>query len=594
MLATFTFPGTHFEIPPELLLGLVTGLTYSLMGMGLTLVYKSSRVLNFAHGQMGATVAMLVPLLVINHRVNYWVALLAAIVAAVVMGALIETRVIRKLERSPRLVMLVATIGISQLLFVLQAFIPKGRLGESSFPVPFKWSIHVGGVVLGPGDIMILIFAPLLALGLSAFLRRTKVGLASRAAAENIDAAKLAGVPVRRASLAIWIVASVFAAVGTILVGPTRPITEGTIGHDLILRGLAAAMLGGLVSLRLSFLGGIAVGVIEFLVVWNYPTGGVLEVVLFILIAGAFLLRRTLGQAGRGGESSSWSFGGTVRPLDPRILQLPKIKAIRRGALTLVVLGAVFVPTLLNNSQRILFASIVIFGLIGCSLTVLTGYAGQVSLGQFAFVGIGAIVGGRLQQLGYPTGAALVWAIIAGGVAAVIVGLPALRVRGLFLAVTTLAFGLASIYWLVNQQWLVKTIGDRGSLEIHRPHFLGIDFQKPLNYYWLCLAVLVATVLGIRQLRRSGIGRRIVAVRDNEPAAATLSVDPRRAKLTAFVLSGMIASMAGYFFGGLLVQFGARPTIIFGPAESLTVMSMAVIGGVSTLTGVLWGAFLLK
>ena len=593
-LATFTIPGTSFEVPPELILGVVTGLTYSLMGMGLTLVYRSSRVLNFAHGQMGATVALLVPLLVINHGVNYWVSLLAAMAAAVALGALIETRVIRKLERAPRLVMLVATIGISQLLYVVQAFIPKGRLGTSSFPVPFSWSFTIGGVVLGPGEIMILIFVPLLAIGLSAFLRRTRVGLASRAAAENIDAARLAGVPVHRASLAIWIVAALFAGLGTILVGPTKPITDGTIGHDLILRGLAAAMLGGLVSLRLSFLGGIAVGVIEFLVVWNYPTGGVLEVVLFILIAGSFLLRKSLGQIARGGEGSSWSFGGAVRPLNPRILALPRIRKIRRGTLGAVLAAAILVPLVLNNSQRILMASVVIYGMIGLSLTVLTGYAGQISLGQFAFVGIGAIVGGRMQQLGYPSGAALVWAIIAGGIAAVMVGLPALRVRGLFLAVTTLAFALASIFWLTNQDWLVQTVADESSLQIRRPKFLGVDFQRPLNYYWLCLAVLALTATAVWHLRRTGVGRRILAVRDNEPAAATLSVDPRRAKLTAFVLSGMIASMAGYFFGGMLVQFGAQTTTIFGPAESLTVMSMAVLGGVTTVTGVLWGAFFLK
>jgi ABC-type branched-subunit amino acid transport system ATPase component/ABC-type branched-subunit amino acid transport system permease subunit len=219
---------------------------------------------------------------------------------------------------------------------------------------------------------------------------------------------------------------------------------------------------------------------------------------------------------------------------------------------------------------------------------VLTGYAGQVSLGQFAFVALGALVGGRMAQLGYPPWVGVVYAAAAAGAAALVIGLAALRIRGLFLAVATLGFALAASTWLFAQPWLVVSDA-RGltSRSIPRPELWGVDFRRELNYYWLCLIVFCVIAAIVHHLRHTGLGRAMMAVRDNERAAATLTISPRRAKLAAFTIAGMIAGVAGYFYGGLLVTFD--PTG-FGPEQSLTLVAMVIFGGVTTITGAVLGA----
>ena len=315
-LATPHVPFTGFEVPIEIIvLGVVTGLVYALLGIGLTLVYKSSRVLNFAHGEIGALAASAVPILVITHGWSYWTALVVALVLGAAAGALTELAVIRRLRNAPRLIVLVATIGVSQLAFSLGSLFPKENLGSAVFPTPFDAHVTIGDLRLGTGQLLILGTAPLVIAALALFFRRTRVGLAARAAAENSAAAELAGVHVGRVSLVIWVLAGLLAVVSAVLIGPTQPIvTRIAVGPSLMLRALAAAMIGGLVSLPRVFAGGLAIGVLEALVLWNYPSGGVLEVTLFVVIVASLLLRRGLGAAARGGEGSSWSLSADSSP----------------------------------------------------------------------------------------------------------------------------------------------------------------------------------------------------------------------------------------------------------------------------------------
>ena len=153
-----------------------------------------------------------------------------------------------------------------------------------------------------------------------------------------------------------------------------------------------------------------------------------------------------------------------LRSIEPATARLPRVRIGRRVALAAGIAAAALVAIPMHNSQRVVASAIAAFALMGLSLVVLTGYAGQISLGQFAFVSLGALVGGRLHQLGYPAPVAILYAVLAGGVAALIVGLPALRIRGLFLAVTTLAFAVASQAWLYGQHWLVHVAGTTTSL----------------------------------------------------------------------------------------------------------------------------------
>jgi ABC-type branched-subunit amino acid transport system ATPase component/ABC-type branched-subunit amino acid transport system permease subunit len=591
MTAVLTLPIIHFEVPLEIVvLGLISGMTYGLLGVGLTLTYRASRVINFAYGEMGALPAVIVPVLVLNHGWSWWLAVPLGVAVAGGLGAATEFTVIRRLSRAPRLVVLVATLGIAQILLVANLLIPRtGKLAGGAYPTPFHALVRIGSLRLNAGHVLILVVSPLIVLALTLFLARTSVGIASRASAENRDAALLAGVPVGAVSLLVWTLAGVLAGASAILVGPTKPLlSQVALGPSLMVRALAAALIGRLANLPQVLAGGLVIGVVELLVLWNYPTGGLLEMTLFVIVLGCLLFGRGLGQLARGGDESSWALAGSVRPLARAVAASRSVATARRVAIGGAVALAALAPLPMQNSQRLLASSVVIFALIGLSVVVLTGFAGQVSLGQFAFVALGALVGGRMYQLGYPAWMGALYAIAAGALVAAGIGLAALRVRGLFLAVGTLGFALAASTWLFNQPWLVVAdVTGLTSRRIPRPHALGVDFQKELPYYWLCLVAFCAVAALVHRLRNTGVGRSMVAVRDNERAAAALSVSPRRAKLTAFVVAGAIAGLGGWLYGALLVNFNVNA---FGPEQSLNLVAMCVFGGVTTITGSVLGA----
>ena len=181
--------------------------------------------------------------------------------------------------------------------------------------------------------------------------------------------------------------------------------------------------------------------------------------------------------------------------------------------------------------------------------------------------------------------------VVVGAAVAVVVGLPALRFRGLFLAVSTLGFALAVAQLAVLPGLAgARVARDRQLTATAAPEVFGIDFDKEDRYYWLCLGVLLVITLMVYRLRRTGPGRAMLAVRDNEASAASLSLVPWRVKLTAFALSGAIASLAGFLYGGMLINFASDPSNTFAPGESLSFVVIAVFGGITSATGAVLGA----
>ena len=171
-----------------------------------------------------------------------------------------------------------------------------------------------------------------------------------------------------------------------------------------------------------------------------------------------------------------------------------------------------------------------------------------------------------------------------GVVAAVVIGLPALRVKGLFLAVTTLAFAIATQQWLLSRSLF---LGGTTVAILPRAHLGPVDLRDQRTYYYLCLAALVIAIAVVTRLRNSGIGRSVIATRDNERSAAAFTVVPARAKLTAFAISGAICGLAGGLFAGLFVQFGVTS---FPVETSISVVTIAVIGGLGSVIGPVLGA----
>ena len=586
-----------FSLPSAVLVqGLILGLNYGLLAVGLVLVYRTSRVLNFAQGEMGVVAAVFLAKLVEDYGVPYWLALIISLAVGAGVGAVTEV-VLRRLYARPRLIVMLATIGISQILFVvtlLGIFRPDHLF--TAYPVPFGSGFRVGGELFGGGDKFALIAAPLAAAGFAVFFLRSHYGLAMRAVAENRDSARIAGLRARRVSTMAWMLAGLLSAVTAILAAPDQGNGfSQALGPQLLLRALAAALLAAMTSLPIAFGAGIVLGLVESALLWNLHLSSTVEVVMFVVLLAALFARvRALQKGPRDEERSSWAFGAAVG----RVVQSARRETVRRASLVSALALALILPAFLDNSRTFLFARIFVFAVIGLSLTVLTGWGGQLSLGHFAFVAVGAVVTSRLAGH-VPLPLVFLYAALIAAALAVAVGIPALRVRGLYLAVTTLGLALLMQVAVLNTpcvqlplvHWHVCSgLPDPASTLVARPRFLGMNLSGQAATYYLVLAVLIICLWMARTWRDRGVARDLVAVRDNETGAAAAGVRVTRTKLTAFALSGGMAGVAGVCFALVTQRFQATT---FDPSQSILVVAMVIIGGLGSIEGAVLGALYL-
>lgn len=565
-----------------IVIGALTGLGYAVLAAGLVLIYRATGVINFAHGQTGALMAAVLARLVLEYGWNYFVALALMLAGGALLGGLIELGIVRRLFKAPRVVLLVATIGVAQLLLAMEAFLPD-IAQQSRYPSPLDRTLELGNLLLRSEHFMVIALIPAVIVGLSLFMDRTPYGLAIRASAENTDVATLAGISPKRVSTIVWMIAGALATLSAVLISPLRPALLGlpsaALGPNLLLRALTAALVGRLVSLPSALGAGVVIGILEAIVFVNISNPGVVDALLFIAVLLLLYLRVRSQQADEG----TWSLSAAVRPVPERLLGLWWVRRAPQllGFIGLVV--AILIPIVFRSSgDQFLSARVLIYAMIALSVTVLTGWSGQLSLGQFAFVGLGALTTSALVGRGMPFGPAVAYATVAGVGVAFMMGFPALRVRGPFLAVATLGFAVAARQWLFGTGLFLE---GRGS--VPRGTFLGIDFQSERSYYYFCLVVFVGAVLAVAQLRRSGIGRSIIAIRDNEAAASSFGVPPAITKLTAFGVAGGLAALAGALLAGLQVQFSFE---LFSPEASLAAVSMTIIGGLGSIGGSILGA----
>jgi branched-chain amino acid transport system permease protein len=276
-----------------------------------------------------------------------------------------------------------------------------------------------------------------------------------------------------------------------------------------------------------------------------------------------------------------------VRPIPRELRDLPVVRGVVIGGVVLAAVLLLVYPLRMSASDVNLLGVGLIFGMIMLSLALLTGWAGQISLGHLAFAAFGAAVAGTLYQHGWNFFLCLLAAGLAGAFVAVLIGIPALRIQGLFLAVTTLAFALATGVYFLNEEFFDWLVPDT-DVRTLRPELFGkFDLETEHTYYFVILIVFVLVVASVRSLRNSRSGRVLVATRDNVRAAQSYGISPVRARLSAFALSGFIAALAGaiYFFH----QHGLSSSLIETP-RNLLVFSMAVIGGLGSIPGALLGA----
>jgi len=589
------------SLPPSVALeGAILGLNYGLLAVGLALIYRTSRVVNFAQGQLGVVAAVFLVKLYYDFGINYWAAAVAALGLAAAAGALSEL-VLRRLFNRPRVMVMVATIGLSQVLFLftLLPFVRPKKLFRA-FPVPVHWSFHIGTFLFPPGDVVTLVVAPIVAVALALFIRFSPWGLAMRASAENTESARLSGVWVRRTSTVAWALAGGLSAVTAVLASPaqTSALTQ-VLSPGLLLLALLAALLGAMVSLPVAFAAGVGLGVVQALLQWNItnPSTGTatVELILFVLLQGALLVRAVSLQKGsRTAERASWMSGTQAFRRAGAGLR-DRVGTVGVAATVAV---AALLPLTLGVGRSYLMSQICIYGVIALSLTVLTGWAGQVSLGQFALVAVGADVATHMSP-GVPLVLLLPLAGVVTAVVSVLVGLTALRIRGLYLAVSTLGFALfmqtsvlATPCWTVPlvHRRICSGLPDPQSTLIARPSLLGLGLTSERAFAWFSLGVLVVSVLMVRVWRDKGVARRLIAVRDNEVAAASAGIPVIRTKLMAFALSGFIAGYAGVCLAFASERFS---TDTFDPTVSILVVSMVVIGGLDSIPGAVLGALYL-
>jgi ABC-type branched-subunit amino acid transport system ATPase component/ABC-type branched-subunit amino acid transport system permease subunit len=579
-----------------LVIGLTTGLTYAILSIGLMLIYKSARFVNFAHGQLGALSALLVAKAVNDGDVPYWLALAGGIALAAGVAALVELVVVRPLFDAPRLALMVATIGVAQLLYAvsfLKQLRPDAlRLVQEGYPTPIDWKVTIGGQVVGGAEFMILICVPAAALALIWLFRSTAVGLRIAAVASNPEAARLAGISVRRISTTTWLLAGGLAALTAVLLGPSRgSVNTETLGPGLMARALTVALIAGMTRLPVAFIAGIALGVIEQLVFLNFARGGITELVMFVLALAALLWRaRDLGKVSRRADEGL-PVNTRPRPLPPALADRRWAPRLRPAGIVLAVVAAAvlpFVPGLDAQHQAYAYTQVISFALVGLSLLVVTGWSGQFSLGQFAFLGIGAYTASRMAAQGFSLPFVLVVGAAAGAAVAVVVGLPALKIRGLFLGVSTLTFAVLASGWLFNQRYV--TGGDSSAVSVPPPRIPGLGEVSTLRgMYLVGLVVLVLVSAGLRGIASSGAGRRFIAVRDNPRAAAAHGLPAAGVNLAGFALSGAVAALAGVLWGYANANFDSTG---FHPSYSLAVLAMVVIGGLGTQAGAIIGAAL--
>ena len=577
------------------------GLLYAVLACGIVLLYRATGVINFAQAQLGAFCALLMLLLTSSYGVPYIPALLLAVGAGVVLGVAIELSIVRRLFAAPRLVLFIATVGIAQMMQLFSTLLPEGK-GGGKYPTPFSAKLRwkLGGMTILGRDLLVYLVAPVVIVGLGLLLTRTRFGLRLRATTDNADTARLFGLSPKRTSTAVWAIGGGLAALGAILAAPLMDSGAqaglAALGPPLLLKVLTIAILARLRSLPATLWAGLAVGFVDQFLQRNVDSSNrsLIDVILFVVIVITVL---TMSLRSSRQESTSWSLSARQPALSPRIRELWWVRATPGVGLAvlLVALAAIgFVADTPSTHQ--LLTRIVVYALVALSTVVLTGWSGQLSLGQFAFAGLGGMVTAALY-LGHslplihaspklPWLAALVVGTVVGGAAAVLVGIPALRLRGLILAVVTLALSVASASWMLNQAFFMA--GSEQLKSLPRPKLGPIDLSDRRVMYLFSLAMLALVMVLVAHLRRTGVGRSIIAIRENEQMGAASSVSPVKQKLIAFGVAGAIAALAG----GLYVTSlsGVRPEQSFASEESIQIVATSVVGGVGSLAGAVLGA----
>jgi ABC-type branched-subunit amino acid transport system permease subunit len=591
------------DLVSYVVLGTTRGLIYGILALGLVLIYKGTRVLNLAQPFFGLFGAFLCWWLTVQAgflpfaagtRPRFLVALVLTLVVVGAMAAGLERALFRRLRRAPRLVTLVATLAIGQGVLGLVVVLFERNQDQAEtlriIPTVVRGIVELGDVNLTGGDLQVLVLVPLVAIELALFFRLTRFGVAIRAAAENSESARLLGISVDKVATFSWVSGLVLASLaGILLASQQGTLAVSTLSTGFLVRALAAALIGGLTSLPGALVGGLVVGIGEATISGIFrDTIGAADVVFFLGVV-AMLVLRPQGLFGeREDTEDKVAFVPALRDLPERLSNSLYATLLRRVGITTLLAFALVISLVTGSATNGTLTLVVIGAMVGVSLTVLMGYTGQISLGHWSLVGVGAFAAANLHgRIGVPFLLTLPLVVAIGMGVSLLIGLPALRIKGLYLAVVTLTFSYAAELFVFRSE-LVG--GGQTGQPMNVPAFGPFDLDSPSNrpLFAFSLAMLLVSLWAARNLLRSRTGRTFLALRENEKAAATLGISLRRARLTAFAASGGIAALAGVVFS---LRVGTVNATDFPTELSLVLVLMVMIGGLGALSGSYLGAF---
>jgi branched-chain amino acid transport system permease protein len=556
-------------------IGIVSGSIYAVAASGIVVTYATSGIFNIAHGAIGMIMAFTFWQFAVGWGVPTPLAfVLAVFVIAPLVGALIERILIRNLRGASVSTTLVVTVALMSVLIGLANAIwnPGEARNAPQFFGLKQFTLF--GINVSWHQALSMLAAVIVAVVLWLFLTRTRSGIAMRAVVDDRNLMALNGARPDRLSMASWAIGSSLAALAGILIAPQLQLNV-TVLTLLVVNAYAAAVVGKLKSLPLTFVGAMALGLIE-----NYATN-------YIHLSGALVnLRSALPtmflfvflllvpearlRAGR--------IAGSAIP------RLPGRRKALVGAAVLVA-AAYLAASFLGSGDLTRVTEGLAFAIIMISLVPLVGLSGQVALCVMTFAGLGAIamskIAGNGELFGYV--AAIALAAIVGA----LIALPALRLQGLYLALSTMAFAvLMDVLFFPNEH----VFENFGAASVSRPDFLGISFNGDRGFFVLLAVVFSALSYLILAIRRSQFGRVLTAMRDSPVACAMIGLNLTRTKLAVFMLSAGIAGLGGALLGGVTGSVGQTDFLMF---RTLPVLLLAVIGGITSASGALLGGMFL-
>lgn len=568
------FSSTFFD---QTINGLAIGNIYALTAIGLALIFGVGNLINFAHGSVYMIGAYVGWVAITWLSVSLPVAFIMVAVVCGGLGLLIERFGLRGLQGSARIAPLLATIGISFVLDQLTQILFSAN--PQSFPSPLPEArIHLGGVTIGALDMLIAAVGLAVAAILFVFLRFTKAGWALRATAQDREAAAQMGVDVNRVNAITYAIAAILGGFAGLLVGMYFNTVYPAMSFQAGLKGFAANLLGGLGNVPGAIFGGLLLGLIESYGVAllgatyrNLFAFVILILVLLIRPAGLFSARRQLPP-----EPLTGTFVANSKPLP-----------VPRWALLILVVMALLLPFIVSDPYWLqILTNAWLLAMLALSLTLVTGTAGQTSLGHAGFLAIGAYSSALLTlRLGWPFELALLMSATITAVLGTVLVLPAFRLRAHYVAIATLGIGE-----IVNQiilNWDRVTNGPMGIANIPPPAFLGVEVITPKGVYWYALILLLLGALLQWRLLRSHLGRTWRAIREDDVAAQAYGIGLNRYKALVFAVSAFIAGASGAFTGHMYSYINHET---FTSSTSILALTMVILGGMGNMLGAVLGA----